>query len=413
MKRIFGLAVLAASLVFVAGLVAQQKAVLNVWTTWTADQGKVDTFENFIQDYMKRNPNVTIEKTFVAWADLRTMITPALKSGVGPDVFNYTPGPGYVGVMAKAGLLMPLDDMVTRYNWKNIFPEWYFREHQIDGKQYGMSNSDTLLGLYYNKQMFRDAAIAVPKTYEEFIAACERFRARGITPVAMSLKDQWQAFHYVSIFWTAFAGARPYIDAAYSLKGFDSQPFADSLSRLAELVTKGYTYRDPNGVAYADANTEFKAGKVPMSMTGTWMNSDYYNAMKDNVGFFSLPPLAGRPQELVGGTGDEWVISSKTRYPDAAKELVNAIVTSTDAWVQTYVPVSRIPAGYTSPYFTPIVKEVYDVIQGAKAIAPISDLVFNLPGNEKIKSETQRLVAGRTTPMDMMRQLQAALDSGK
>jgi hypothetical protein len=75
--------------------------------------------------------------------------------------------------------------------------------------------------------------------------------------------------------------------------------------------------------------------------------------------------------------------------------------------------VAKIPAGYSSPYFTPIVKDIYTVIQNAKAIAPISDLVFGQAANEKIKSEMQRLVAGKTTPVDMMKAIQDATDSGK
>ena len=388
-----------------------EKKVLKMWTTWMSENpGQADPLDDFIADFEANNPGVIIEKTLVAWADLRTMITPALNSGTGPDIFNYTPGPGYVGVMADAGLLLPLDDMVDEYSWKDIFPEWYFREHIIKGTMWGMSNSSTLLGLYYNKEIFQDLGIEIPASYEEFLMVCEKLKSAEITPVGLPLKDQWEAFHYTSIYWATFAGAENYLDAAYNGKGFDQPDFVKAMSMMQKLVQSGYSYKDPNGVAYADAQNEFFAGRTGMLMTGTWLNTTMDLKMGDNVGFFSLPPMEGNTQELVGGTGDEWIISSKTKYPSEVKDLLNAIVTTPSVWVHSYIPVGKIDDP-SSVSFTTIQQATYDAIQAADGQAPICDLVFNQQANEKVKSETQKLLAGNINAEEISAQIQLALET--
>ena len=59
------------------------------------------------------HPNVTIEREVVTDQQMRQTVNTALASGTGPDVIYYAPGPGYAGVLAKAGLILPLDDLAS------------------------------------------------------------------------------------------------------------------------------------------------------------------------------------------------------------------------------------------------------------------------------------------------------------
>ena len=46
-------------------------------------------------------------------------------------------------------------------------------------------------GVYYNVDIFKKYNIAIPTTWEEFLAACKKLKDAGVTPIANSLKDQW------------------------------------------------------------------------------------------------------------------------------------------------------------------------------------------------------------------------------
>jgi raffinose/stachyose/melibiose transport system substrate-binding protein len=311
--------------------------------------------------------------------------------------------------MAQAGLLFDMTDYVDGLGWKGIFPEWYFDEHKVDGRQYGMSNSETLLGLFYNKQVFADNELEVPKTYEDLLSACETLKGE-MTPISIAMKDQWETFHYATMYYTAFAGADVLVEAEMNQKGFDSPEFVAGLQAFVDLVNNGYTSNNPNGVSYDDSLNEFQAGESAMVMTGTWMATDLYDTMGENVGFFSFPPADGIEPGLSGGTGDEFLINADTEYPQIALELVDAIVSDPNTWVYAYLPVSKVddPA---SLGLSPVQQEIYNEIMNASGIAAILDLYMPSYFNEEIQNLGQELVAGIKTPEEMSGELQSILDN--
>ena len=48
----------------------------------------------------------------------------------------------------------------------------------------------------YNKAIFSNLGIAVPKTFAEFAAACTTIKAAGITPIYEPIADGW---HHVAL----------------------------------------------------------------------------------------------------------------------------------------------------------------------------------------------------------------------
>ena len=54
----------------------------------------------------------------------------------------------------------------------------------LNGKSYFAPIEDGVQGVFYNKDVFAKNGIAVPKTYAEFLALCEKIKATGVTPLA-------------------------------------------------------------------------------------------------------------------------------------------------------------------------------------------------------------------------------------
>src|SRR5688572_26333365 len=46
-------------------------------------------------------------------------------------------------------------------------------------------------GVIYNRDIFAAKGVQVPTTWDEFMAACETFKAAGITPIYGTFKDNW------------------------------------------------------------------------------------------------------------------------------------------------------------------------------------------------------------------------------
>lgn len=62
-----------------------------------------------------------------------------------------------------------------------------------DGKIYGFAFAIKTggMGVVYNKTLFEEKGIEIPKTYDEFLDVCETLQADGITPFYGPFKDVW------------------------------------------------------------------------------------------------------------------------------------------------------------------------------------------------------------------------------
>ena len=72
----------------------------------------------------------------------------------------------------------------------------------IDGKKWGIPYTYYQWGIYYNKDVYKEAGVEVPKTWDEFVAACETFNAAGIDCVTTGTKYLWPGagiFDYINL----------------------------------------------------------------------------------------------------------------------------------------------------------------------------------------------------------------------
>lgn len=140
------------------------------------DEGKNAAVEKLDEMFMAKYPEIKVQREAVTSDDMRTIVQTALATNDAPDVIYYDTGPGFAGVIAKAGLIRPIDDLYTQYNWdQRIFP-WTKARTTFDGKVYGVGNELEFLGGYYNKTLFDKLGLSVPKTYEDLLAEAGRSR---------------------------------------------------------------------------------------------------------------------------------------------------------------------------------------------------------------------------------------------
>ena len=94
----------------------RSRVELRVWDQFT-DPTESDNADAIYAAFTEQNPNITITREAFATDQMREMVNTAISSGTGPDLIFYDAGPGYAGVLADAGLLLPLDDYAAQYGW--------------------------------------------------------------------------------------------------------------------------------------------------------------------------------------------------------------------------------------------------------------------------------------------------------
>jgi len=67
----------------------------------------------------------------------------------------------------------------------------------VDGKIYGMPMSILPGGIYYSKDLFKQAGIVgTPTTLADLEADVAKLKTAGIAPIALGAKDAWPAAHW-------------------------------------------------------------------------------------------------------------------------------------------------------------------------------------------------------------------------
>lgn len=150
----------------------------------------------------------------------------------------------------------------------------------------------------YNKEIFAAHNIAVPKTWSELVAACEKLKAAGVTPFYATWKDDWtiaQGWFDYSVggqldtlgFFDKLAAQGTNVGAgseASFQKDFD-QPVAKMLT-----LARNYVNKDASSRAYGDGNLAFSQGKAAMYLQGPWAFSEVAKTAPDlKLGTFPLP----------------------------------------------------------------------------------------------------------------------------
>ncbi|QGQ99417.1 carbohydrate ABC transporter substrate-binding protein [Paenibacillus psychroresistens] len=121
-------------------------------------------------------------------------------------------------------------------------------------------------GVIYNKEIFAANGIEIPKTYEEFLAVCEKLKQAGITPIFEGLKDGWPPLLFNFIGFTNEITKKGDI-AKINDGTFDFSKSAGAknfLNRHHELFAKGYFNKDTASTTYDMEVAAFSQGKAAM-----------------------------------------------------------------------------------------------------------------------------------------------------
>ena len=133
-------------------------------------------------------------------------------------------------------------------------------------------------GVIYNKDLFDKVGIsAVPTTWSEFLAVCEKFKSKSITPIYQTYGDPWTTqqglFDYtvggmidVAAFYQQLAREGTNLGPNSSVS-FEKD-FTAPCKQMLSLAP--YFNSNPIAKKYVDGNTAFAGSQAGMYMQGPW-----------------------------------------------------------------------------------------------------------------------------------------------
>lgn len=404
------------------GRAAQDEPIeLRVWDQFTAPS-ESEIVDEIYSAFTEQNPNVTITREAMSTDQMRQTVNTALASGTGPDIIFYDTGPGFAGVLADAGLILPLDDMAAQYGWNERFIPSAIQGASIDGQLYGLPLQVDLIGMYYNKTLLDEEELQVPTTVDELAAFCGQATEKGYEPpLAFSNNPGWQAGHQFSMTSTNMFGPDAMQQLLFEQQGsWDTPEMVSAIDAYFAKLRDAGCFSDPNALTYDDGNSLFFTGQSLLHPTGSWLIGDIEENMPDyEVGMVPFPSLeGGQGSYWVSGLGSAYYISAQSQNQEAAGQFLDYLFSTETAarWVGE--------AGYAVPMavetenleISPLFQTVLDALESANGgqiqLGYNIDVLAPPEFNDVMTNGFQAMLAGDKTAEQQAADLQAAWEQG-
>ena len=345
----------------------------------------------------------------------RAIVTTQLRSGSGPQVINSSPGPGFTGAYAKAGLLYNLTSAYAKYHW-NIYPwtkSFLTENGSSSGPLYALPWELDIIGVYYNKTIFAKYGLTPPTSYANWISEMNTLKAHKVTPLLMPAEDGWETGHYLSETLASFVGAGTMHALETGKQSWDSPAVIDAITRTFVDLNHNYALASPDGITYADATSDFANGEAAMFPTGEWDLSTLLGAVHFPMGYFAYPGPTG-PGNWVGGVGTTWMMGAKTKDVQGDLAFLNFVMSDWYAkWsLTTVLDIPAHAASIAGLSLNPVWKQDFtNAVASASnpnLIAPNVDVTQEAGFNTVMWDSLEGVFNGSVTPETAAKNMEKA-----
>ncbi|MEV6310626.1 ABC transporter substrate-binding protein [Streptomyces sp. NPDC051840] len=190
--------------------------------------------------------------------------------------------------------------------------------------------------VYYNKAAFEKAGIAeAPTTWEELSADMAELKKAGYTPM-QTAGDYMTGLQLQQIFHPTLNQAHPKWQSDVKGKKLAvGDAYLPAFQKYADWIKSGYIAKSDVGLNPSQADGNFLAGKVGLYTNGSWFAAtlDKAGKLPFEVGVFSPPVEEGKsyPGPQGATMADPYMVNKGAADPDAAKQLVEYLVTDAEA----------------------------------------------------------------------------------
>ncbi|MCU6712725.1 extracellular solute-binding protein [Paenibacillus sp. J5C_2022] len=291
------------------------------------DRPHMQQFKNDVDKrYKEKYPNATIQWDILLGATYFDKLKAELASETASDVM-FIQG---LAQYAEAGYLADLSDQP----WASQLQPGGKKDAMHLGKTYAVPMGLATSGVWYNKKIFSDLGISAPANAKEFMAAAEKIKAAGITPVAAGFKDAWTASLFYGLWLQSYGyeSSKTYGKDLYDgTKKIDGPEVQAVMNHIQEMAQKGYFNKTALSIDWPQSAELFTSGQAAMIAQGPWMPGTAQENFKTKghnefeMGYIPLSTESGY-YNLSLGADASLGINAKTELMQPAKDLIATIV---------------------------------------------------------------------------------------
>ncbi|MFB9275771.1 ABC transporter substrate-binding protein [Cohnella cellulosilytica] len=363
------------------------------------------------EDFESKNPGVDVE---ITPSDVRVdsgKLTTLLNSGVEPpDVIMINGGPGWIDILAKAKLIMPLNDMYAANNWQDKLLPSAYGLASSSGTIYEVPHMLDTIEVYYNKEIFENAGVSVPTTSDQFMEVMQKLKDSGVVPLTVGARDGFNVGWLVGNILETVAGTQKVEDVMYGKGKWNDPEFVKAAEMIKEWVNKGFIPKEAVSQSSADATALLTNSKAAMMVSGAWTISDVVASdMQDKIGVFTMPSFVeGEVSNPTGGIGLTWVVPAKAKDPELTAKFLDYVLTDLAGVLMTEPTYDEVLASKAAVSITPpglILQQILKDVEGGSGFNP--SLYLGPATKEAYFQNFQGIVGGLVSPQDAMNNIEA------
>ena len=378
------------------GTASGQGSVKLTFWSWRAEDKWA--YDRMIKVFEQKNPGIKVEFIPFKPTEYNTIISTALTAGKGPDIVHLR-AYGNLETFTSAGYIAPLD--FTSVPELKTFSRTLMEgaKGRKDGKIYGVPFASQTIVIYYNKKIFAQAGVSVPKTWDEWLGIMKTLKDKGVIPLANGGKEGWTLEVLSGAVLPNFYGGSTFFEAVVrGQTSFKDPAYTGALAKMLEL--RPYMHQNFMGVDYATMQQLFANEQAAMFIGGSW-EIGFFKAQNKNLDFdvFAAPPLKAGQIPWVSSFNDgNYGINAKTPYMEQALKFIR--FTASREFGQMFTDMlaqnSAVPGVVIKD---PVLKHVQEMNRKATPYIMLVGFRWQAPtGSTLLQNALQAMMAGQKTP---------------
>lgn len=297
-----------------------------------ADGAIVQTMRELASKYAEEHPGFELDIQVTSdrpsyLTKLRTLIA----SGEAPELLDMDADP-YAQQLADAGMLVDMKQFLDEQGLYDQFYEPALKYQELpDGSLYLLPLEYQLEMTWYNKKIFKENNLSVPKTLDEMLTVSKKLKDKGITPIAVDGVDVWPLLRYAAMVPFRATGnefARNLSQGKAKMSDEVGMQAANFAYEMGQYFQEGFATTD-----YTTAKNMFLNGEAAMYNMGTWeipsfIDSNMPDNMKGNVDYFYLPTIANAktPDNEFFGNSGIGLAASADKFDATTKDFLSYVL---------------------------------------------------------------------------------------
>jgi len=162
----------------------------------------------------------------------------------------------------------------------------------VVGRQYGVPYTYYQVGFFARRDLLAAAGItALPQTWGDLVAACDRLKANGIEPIAIGTRDLWPAAAWFDYFDLRINGLAFHMDLMGGRIAYTDPRVRALFVPWRALVERDCFSRFHASSSWQESQALIYQGKASMMLIGNYIVGNFPADVREQMAFFRFPTM--------------------------------------------------------------------------------------------------------------------------